>query len=133
VVHAHFYSDAFRLETIVDVVAITIGCGWTVSSLVIIGLAIPLVRRRIGPNAFYGVRFAESFRSEDAWYAINRYGGRRLIMWAIPLLFVGLVSFFLPLKGHPDLCILMGFAPLVFVLLPAWESWRFARRYTSPH
>ena len=112
-----------------DPVAITVGTSWTVAGLLCIGLSIPLVRGRIGRNGFYGVRFPESFQSDEAWYAINRFGGKRLIVWSIPLIAVGIVSFFLPLRSHVGLTLTLGFAPLAFIVIPAIESWRFARRY----
>lgn len=108
-----------------------IGTSWTVLGLLHIGLAIPLVRRCIGRNSLYGVRFPQSFQSDDAWFAINQFGGKRMIVWSIPLLVVGVVSFFLPLQSHLALTLTLGFAPLIFILIPIAESWRFARSYRS--
>lgn len=112
-----------------DAVAITVGVSWTFGGLLLLGLAVPLARGRVGRNALYGIRLRESLQSDDAWFAINRYGGRRLIVWSIPLIVVGIVSFFLPLRSRTALTVAFGFAPLVFILIPAVESWRFARRY----
>ena len=112
-----------------DAVAITVGTSWIITGLLCAGLAIPLVRGRVGRNALYGVRFPQSFQSDEAWYAINRFGGKRLIIWSIPLVATGIISFFLPLQSHTGLTLTLGFAPLIFVLIPVLESWRFARRY----
>src|SRR4051812_28405941 len=112
-----------------DAVAITIGISWTLAGLLCIGLAIPLVRGRVGRNSFYGVRFPQSFQSDDAWFAINRFGGKRLMVWSVPLIAIGIICFFLPLQSHIGLTLAMGFAPLIFVLIPVFEAWRFARRY----
>jgi len=112
-----------------DAVAITVGISWTVVGLVCIGLAVPLVRGQVGRNALYGVRFPQSFQSDDAWFAINRFGGRRLIVWSIPLIVMGIVSFFLPLQSRTGLTLVLGFGPLIFILIPVVEAWRFARRY----
>ena len=99
--------------------------------MLIIALSIPLVRGRVGPNGLYGIRLPESFQSDDAWYAINRFGGKQLIVWAIPLTLVGIGCFFLPLKTHPSLAVAMGIAPLTLIFIPCFEAWRFARRYRS--
>lgn len=112
-----------------DIVSIIVGTGWTLAALVIITLAIPLVRGRISPNGFYGVRLPESFQSDDAWYSINRFGGKRLILWSVPLLLVGIACFFLPLQANTGLTLTLGFVPLIFVLIPAFESWRYARKF----
>jgi SdpI/YfhL protein family len=113
----------------VDPIAITIGASWTAAGLLIIGLAVPLVQGRIGRNSSYGVRFPQAFRSDDAWYAINRFGGRRMLVWALPVLAAGAVAFFLPLQSHPALTLALGFGPLLFVLIPVLESWHLARSY----
>jgi hypothetical protein len=38
-------------------------------------------------------------------------------------------AFVPPLRSHPALMLALGFGPLLFVLIPVLESWRFARRY----
>jgi hypothetical protein len=112
-----------------DAVAITVGASWTFAGLLCLGLALPLVRGRVRPNRLYGVRFPQSFQSDEAWFAINRFGGKRLAIWSAPLIVTGLACFFLPLQSHPRLTWVLGFAPLVFVLIPILQAWRFARRY----
>lgn len=96
-------------------------------ALLAIGLAWPLLRRRIGPNAFYGVRFPKAFRSEQTWYDANEYGARRLIRWSGVLLAVGIATFFVPLEEHRRWTLPFALAPLLF-LVPAIESWLWLRR-----
>ncbi len=111
-----------------DIVALTVGLGWTIAGVVCIVLAIPLALGRIGRNSFYGARFQRSLESDEAWQLINRFAGKQMIVWSIPLIIVGLVSFFLPLQSHVMLTIILGFAPLLFVLMPAFNTWRFAQQ-----
>jgi hypothetical protein len=113
-----------------DPVAWIIGISWTLAGLLCIALAIPLVRGRVGRNAFYGARFPQSFQSDEAWFAINRFGGKRLIVWSLPLVAIGIASFWLPLQSHPNVAVTLRFAPLIFIIIPAVETWRFARRYS---
>ena len=108
-----------------------VGGAWSIAGLLCIVLAVPLVRGQVGRNALYGVRFPQSFQSDDAWFAINRFGGKRMIVWSIPMIIVGIISLFLPLRMHPGLGLALAFAPLSFVLIPLLETWRFARRYPS--
>jgi hypothetical protein len=112
-----------------DPVAITVGISWTLAGLVCIGISIPLIRGRVRMNELYGVRFRQSFQSDEAWFAINRFGGKRLAIWSVPLIVVGLVSLFLPLRSNTGLTLVLGFAPLLFIAIPMFQSWRFARRY----
>ena len=114
-----------------DPVAMIIGTSWTVTGLIAIAVCIPLAQGRVGRNRFYGIRLSQSFRSDDAWFAINRYGARRMIVWSLPLILLGIGSFFVPLQAHPALAIAIGFVPCIFVLMPALEIFRFAQRYHS--
>jgi len=111
------------------IISITIGISWISTGVLCLLLAIPMIRGQIPRNRFYGARFAESFQSDDAWRAINHFGGKRLALWAIPLVVVGVVTLFLHLRGNTGLTLGLGFAPILFVLVPMFESWRFARRY----
>ena len=85
------------------------------------GLAVPLARGRARRNALYGVRFAKSFRSEQAWAEINRYGGKRMIIWSLPLIVVGVTPSFLPFESRTALTSFLAFAPPAFVLAPVVE------------
>jgi hypothetical protein len=116
---------------VMDPVALIVGISWTLCGVVCLALAIPLARGKVRRNALYGVRFRESFQSDEAWMAINQFGGRRLMRWCLPLIAVGAVAFFLPLQRHPIVTILFGFAPLIFIFIPVVESWRFAKSYGS--
>jgi hypothetical protein len=112
-----------------DPVALIIGVSWIALGLLVTAAAIPLVRGKVARNGLYGVRLPQSFTSDDAWYAINRFGGRRLILWAAPMIAVGIVCLFLPLRAHPVRTLILGFSPLAFILAPAIQTWRFACRY----
>jgi hypothetical protein len=114
-----------------DPVAMILGTSWTITGLVMIGVSIPLVQGRIRPNRLYGVRLAQSFQSEDAWFAINRFGGKHLIAWAVPLVCIGIGCFFLRLAPHPAFTLAIGFLPCICIAAAAFQIWRFARHYQS--
>ena len=47
-----------------------------VSGVLIIGISIPLVKRKIKMNRFYGFRIRKAFESDEIWYDLNAYGGK---------------------------------------------------------
>lgn len=47
--------------------------------LLFIGLAIPLIRRRVKPNETYGLRVQATFADEWVWYEANAGHGRDLL------------------------------------------------------
>jgi uncharacterized membrane protein len=62
------------------------------TGLLYIGLAIPLIKRKIPPNQMYGFRVKAAFASDAVWYDINEYSARLMrnagivILAAVPLL-----------------------------------------------
>ena len=64
----------------------------------IIGLSIPLVLRRVRPNAWYGLRVTATFADEWVWEEANAKSGRDLVVLGI----VGIVLA-LGLRGLPPL------------------------------
>jgi hypothetical protein len=110
---------------------IVIGSAWIVAGLVGLGLAMPLMANRVGPNPLYGVRFGAAFRSDEAWFAINRFGGQRMALWSLPQILWGIAAYFVPLGDNALWILLLGTAPLLFVMIPVLQTWRFARRYDA--
>ena len=112
-----------------DPVSLIIGVSWILAGLLCIALAVPLAMRRVRRNSLYGMRFPQSYASEDAWLAINQYGGRRMLLVSPLLIAVGVVSLFLPLQTDFGFAIVIAFVPLIFILVAVFQTWRFARAY----
>jgi uncharacterized membrane protein len=71
---------------------------FTVVGLLFVGLAIPLIKRRIKPNGLYGLRIPATFADEWVWYEANARTGRDML--SIGLIQIAAALLFLPL---PDL------------------------------
>ena len=110
-----------------DMVNIILGISNIFIGILMIIISIPLVQKSISMNEIYGVRFKKSFESEENWYKINAYGGKQLIIWSVPLIVFGVVTFFLPLKNNELRIILVACAPLI-VLVPAFTSYRYSKK-----
>ena len=114
-----------------DPVSLTLALSFTLTSGLIIALCIPLVRGRVKPNSLYGIRLPQAFKSEDAWHAINRFGGKCFIAWCLPMFLIGVACFFIPLQHNKALTIALAFVPLICVIAPGIQAWLFARRYAA--
>lgn len=110
-----------------DVTSIALGIGNIFVGIVIIAISWPLARRKVPMNRVYGVRFKKAFESEENWYTINAYGGKLLIGWSVPLVVIGVATFFLPLEGKQLLITLFACAPLI-LLVPALMSYLYAKK-----
>lgn len=51
-----------------------------VSGLALIAAGFPLMRRRVPPNCWFGVRFRSTLADERTWYAVNEQSGRDLLV-----------------------------------------------------
>ena len=101
----------------------TILCG-----VLTIALCIPLVMGRVRRNHFYGIRLRTSLASDEAWYRINRYGGRRLIQWAILVVLLGCITLTLKIEDH--LVVFAAVVPII-LLIPVIDICRYAARHDS--
>ena len=55
------------------------------TATLILALSIPLFLGKVPMNHFYGVRFRQSFKSDQNWYEINRYGAKVMALFTIPI------------------------------------------------
>src|SRR5205823_5291492 len=66
------------------------------ASLIMVVLAIPLMRKRIAPNALYGLRVPATFADEWVWYEANARSGRDLLCLGLTLLVMAIA---IPVMG----------------------------------
>ena len=59
-------------------------------AVIVLVAAVPLIRRQVKMNHWYGVRIPAAFVSETAWYDINAYGGRLLWRWGWAIMITAL-------------------------------------------
>ena len=50
------------------------------TGLLFVGLGIPLMRKRVPPNPYYGFRTKRTMSDPDIWYEINRVQGNDLFV-----------------------------------------------------
>src|SRR5436305_7234207 len=105
-----FLSILSLTERAMDLVSVTVGAGYLVAGLVCLAMAIPLALGKVPRNRLYGMRIPESLQSDQAWDAINRFGGKRMMPWSLLLIAIGVTVFFLPLQPHPRATLALGFA-----------------------
>lgn len=89
------------------------------------GLAVPLIRRKVAPNALYGVRVKATFADEEVWYDANERSGRDLFLIGATELLGALL---LPsLLGNAGVVVLILFL-LVSVVWSGIRGVRYANR-----
>ncbi len=73
---------------------VTLQVMYVLSGLLLSGLAIPLILRKVGPNPVYGFRLKQTLEDPAVWYDVNAVAGKGML---IDGLAVALAAVVLPL------------------------------------
>ena len=65
-------------------------------------------------------------KSEEAWKAVNIYGGKRMIAYSIGVILLGFVIMFIPIRDSGT-ALICGLVPMV-VTIPGYEAWKYAKQ-----
>ena len=84
-------------------------------SVLCVGLGIPFMQRKIGPNDCAGVRTPETLRDPELWYEANEYSGRWMIWIGILTGLLGLGLYFVRAIG--DEAYTLGMSVVVTLIL----------------
>jgi hypothetical protein len=52
---------------------------YLVTGLLLVGLSLPLIYRKVPPNYWYGFRVRATLENEEIWYPVNEYAAKRLL------------------------------------------------------
>lgn len=101
---------------------------FTAAGLLLAGLSLPLIRRRVKPNFLYGLRVPATLADEWVWYEANARSGRDLLLVGLTLLALALLLPFVP--GVTEETYALGLAGLLIlgVLSSCILGWRRANR-----
>lgn len=91
-------------------------------------LCVPLALGRVPMNRFYGIRIPQSYQSDGDWYAINRHGGRQMLIYAALVAAAGVGVLFMPPRPSKPWFWAIVLAPLFLLVPPLVSIFRFARR-----
>jgi hypothetical protein len=93
--------------------------------------SIPLVRRRVPMNHWYGVRIPAAFRSDKDWFAVNEYGGRALMKFATLIIFTSLIGLFVPATALVTYALINAGITVVGLAIVLMRIFTWARRNAS--
>ncbi|RMD66577.1 SdpI family protein [Candidatus Parcubacteria bacterium] len=94
---------------------------------VCIAMAIPLIRRRVPPNHWYGLRVPATFIDERVWYEANARAGRELLALGMFIMAIGVFLDAIAVSTWVSIVLWFGFIMGGVILFVA-RSWRFANQ-----
>lgn len=95
-------------------------------SLIYILISIPLIKRKIKMNNWYGFRFPKAYKSDENWYKINEFGGRQLLVWGIVLLVLSFLKLIMGEVSHGFL-IFLSFLPVIVIIVPIVKTIKYSK------
>lgn len=98
------------------------------AALIMIGVSLPLVKRKIKRNRWYGIRIQEAFKSEERWLAINQYGGRLILRMGIVVAAMAGVGLALQKKYWLGYAFASAFVILIGLFVIAGRVSRYAAK-----
>lgn len=103
------------------------------AALVTILISVPLIWKKVKMNHWYGVRIPAAFGSQEAWFDINRFGGRLLLFYGFVIAATAMVGSLLDRQywipyDWTALVIIMGGLFIVVAMI-----YRYAQRWKSPN
>ncbi len=92
------------------------------TGLLLVGLSIPLLLRRIKPNYWYGLRVRKTLSDERVWYESNAYMAKWLLMLGVIHTVVSLALYFIPafranLDAYAATCGIIFMLVFIFVIV----------------
>ena len=96
--------------------------------LVLIAFAVPLMRRKVKPNPFYGLRVPPTFADEHVWYDANAKSGRDMFVYAAGWVAYGVLSLGIPSLREERTCTFFGIAMAAAAIAMAILGWVRASR-----
>ena len=74
-----------------------------ITGLLISALSIPLIRKRVKMNAWYGIRTLETMRDKKIWYDVNSKMGKYLFVFGIIISSISIYFSFFPFEEEYEM------------------------------
>lgn len=74
-----------------------------ITGLFFSALSIPLIRKKVKMNAWYGIRTGETLRDEEIWYKVNSIMGKYLLVFGLIISALSVYFVFFPLNEEYEM------------------------------
>ncbi len=98
---------------------------YIVVSLVLVVLSVPLIRRRVKPNFFYGYRIPLTLDNPDLWFDVTAYFGRLLAGAGVAVALVALGLYLIGGLDAKDYATDCAVVLLIGLFVTLGLSWRY--------
>lgn len=106
---------------------------YVVIGLLLILVSIPLIRKKVKPNALYGFRVPQTLENPDVWYPVNAHAGKRMAVSGVITLVAAVAFYSVPgidLDTYAWACLAAFALPFGIGMV---QSWRYMKSLAAPH
>jgi hypothetical protein len=104
---------------------------YVVTGLLLAGLAVPLIKRKVPPNIWYGFRVKATLENEAIWYPVNEYTGWWLLGIGLMTVVVAVVAFFTTAANVGVYASIVGGAVVGSLTVAVLKSFLYLRQLTA--
>lgn len=69
---------------------------YVLCGMLLVILSIPLIAEKVPPNPYYGFRVSQTLDDPKAWYAVNKYAGKRLFWTGVIYVITAIGLYLIP-------------------------------------
>jgi hypothetical protein len=102
-----------------------------VGGAILIGISIPLIQGRVGPNGWYGFRVRRTLEDPKVWYPVNSYSGWRLLGIGVVEIVVATALYFVPDLDVAVYASIVGGVAVAGVIIGLVQSFRYLYQLTK--
>src|SRR5262245_12698264 len=94
---------------------------------ILVGISIPLIQGRVGPNRWYGFRVRRTLEDPKVWYPANAYAGWQLLGLGMAVVVVATAMYFVPDLDVAVYAWIVGGVAIAGGILGLVQSFRYLR------
>ena len=102
-----------------------------VGGAVLIGISIPLIQGRVGPNHLYGFRVRRTLEDPNVWYPVNTYSAWRLLVVGAVEIIVATTLYFVPSLDLALYSTIVGGVTIAGLMIGLAQSLCFLHKFTK--
>jgi hypothetical protein len=102
-----------------------------VAGAILIGISIPLIQGRVGPNPWYGFRVRRTLEDPEVWYRVNSYSAWRLLAVGVAEIVVATALYFVPALDVAVYASIVGGVVIAGLIVGFVQTFRYLQQLTN--
>ena len=102
--------------------------GFILGGVLLVAISIPLIKRRVKPNHWYGFRTPRTLKGPNVWYPANEFGARRMLWVGVAWIAAAVIFYFIPDLSFVAYVSAVGAVAIIGTIIMVIQSLAFIRQ-----